>query len=795
MDDAALRRSRTLAAALEPVIGQVFFSPECHAAYARARVRAESRDAWAWSRCPTGPRTSRAAGSLLGQVRPGVVAAAFGVFKPEVVSAGVTLGWSLTDAPTIFAERRAGARRATRARARRRRRAARDRARRCCSSARSSRSASRAAPLFAGLRSWWDDPADAVDAPVPPRRHAPRVPRRRAHLVVDERRARRRRDRPAQRRVHGTPAAQLRAHARLERRRARSGRGAAPPAGLAGRRRRSATTAATRAKTSSARPTARWRPRSTRSATTSTSWSGCSSRGDAVDAEVGGVRRRTGRSLARPRRLTVTVARVPARADRRLGVVRVPRPPQRHRDARQDARAHARRRHLAPRDLRARCGERPRRPCAARVARPRCEVTLECDGARDAFAATISPFFLGDSSLVFRRGAGLRGRTIAFDASKTAAAIDRDLVARLGSSRARVARDDHAPRATEPAGALFVVSLPIGNDADIGRRAVEVLERVDLVLAEDTRRLRALGQRIGIDVARAHELPRPQRVAERVDGVLERLRRGARVALVSDAGTPLCSDPGYVVVSRAVAEGIPVCPVPGPSAALAVLAASGLPVDRFVFGGLSAPPFGAAPPGRARADRAPGARWCSTRAAPRVAETLADIAAVCPEWRVCLGREVTKTFEEFRYGDRAELAARDREREAARRVHARDRARRPTAATATPATERDRRRDRRRCCARCSHRACPRSTLAQALRSLPGIGRNQAYERVLALGRDQPPAMTLTQVVGQGPHGGIAGRRRSRELQRRVRGHERRRRHRRRAIRVPPRIGATRSDS
>ena len=139
--------------------------------------------------------------------------------------------------------------------------------------------------------------------------------------------------------------------------------------------------------------------------------------------------------------------------------------------------------------------------------------------------------------------------------------------------------------ASEPApGALFVVSLPIGNDGDLGRRAIEVLERVDLVLAEDTRRLRALAQRVGIDVARATSY-HDHNEDQRVDGVLERLRNGERVALVSDAGTPLFSDPGYVVVSRAVAEGIPVCPVPGPSAALAVLAASGLPVDRFVFGG------------------------------------------------------------------------------------------------------------------------------------------------------------------------------------------------------------------
>ena len=153
------------------------------------------------------------------------------------------------------------------------------------------------------------------------------------------------------------------------------------------------------------------------------------------------------------------------------------------------------------------------------------EVVLECDGARDAFTATISPFFLGDSSLVFRRGAGLRGRTIGFDASKTAADLDRALIARLAGSERELRVTITAAGARPSTGALFVVSLPIGNDGDIGRRAIEVLERVDLVLAEDTRRLRALGQRIGADFARATSY-HDHNEAERVEGVLEQLRAG-----------------------------------------------------------------------------------------------------------------------------------------------------------------------------------------------------------------------------------------------------------------------------
>ncbi len=157
MDDVLLR-SRQLAAALEPVVGQVFFSPECHAAYARLGF-APSPGRLGSVALPDGPAYFTSRGSLLGQVRPGVVAAAFGVFKPELVSAGVTLGWSLTDAATIFEERRGGAV---------------GQLERLLgpSDANVPRAAAlleraveplgvEGRPLFAGLRSWWDDPEDA----------------------------------------------------------------------------------------------------------------------------------------------------------------------------------------------------------------------------------------------------------------------------------------------------------------------------------------------------------------------------------------------------------------------------------------------------------------------------------------------------------------------------------------------------------------------------------------------------------------------------------------------------------
>ena len=367
--------------------------------------------------------------------------------------------------------------------------------------------------------------------------------------------------------------------------------------------------------------------------------------------------------------------------------------------------------------------------------RGRVEVVLECEGERDEFTATMSPFFLGDDSLVFRRGDGLRGDTFAFDATKTAATVDRRLVGLLGSPDRRLTVTIRAVASGPAPGALFVVALPIGNDGDIGARAVKVLERVDLVLAEDTRRLRSLAQRIGIDPARATSY-HDHNEAQRVDGIIERLRLGARVALVSDAGTPLFSDPGYVLVSRAVEEGIAVCPVPGPSAVLAVLAASGLPVDRFVFGGFL-PRRSSARQQALRELTALGCAVVCYESATRLAETLADIAAVRADWRVCIGREVTKIFEEFRRG-RAQDLARELAGEQPRGEC--------TIVIAPPAggdggTDTD--------ASATAHdvdallrslldQGVPASTVAQALKAMPGVGRNEAYERVLALGRERP---------------------------------------------------------
>jgi hypothetical protein len=158
MDDATLRRNaRTLAATLEPLIGQVYFAPECHEAYA-ALGFSPSPATLNDVALPDGPAYFTSRGSLLGQVQPDVIAAAFGVFKPEVVVDGVTKGWSITDAPTIFRARRSGAV----AQLQRVLGAPTDHVSRAAAVLEPAVDALAVPgrPLFAGLRAWWDDPAD-----------------------------------------------------------------------------------------------------------------------------------------------------------------------------------------------------------------------------------------------------------------------------------------------------------------------------------------------------------------------------------------------------------------------------------------------------------------------------------------------------------------------------------------------------------------------------------------------------------------------------------------------------------
>jgi 16S rRNA (cytidine1402-2'-O)-methyltransferase len=201
---------------------------------------------------------------------------------------------------------------------------------------------------------------------------------------------------------------------------------------------------------------------------------------------------------------------------------------------------------------------------------------------------------------------------------------------------------------------LYVVATPIGNLRDITLRALDVLAAVDLVLCEDTR----VGARLLAAHGIAARLTRYDDHAgpDARPRILQRLTAGARVALTSDAGTPLISDPGYRLVREAAALGIAVFPIPGPSASLAALSVSGLPTDRFLFAGF--------PPARSAARRAMLEELADVRSTlvfyesgPRLAESLADMAAVLGPREAVVARELTKLYETVLRGTLAGLAA------------------------------------------------------------------------------------------------------------------------------------------
>lgn len=208
-------------------------------------------------------------------------------------------------------------------------------------------------------------------------------------------------------------------------------------------------------------------------------------------------------------------------------------------------------------------------------------------------------------------------------------------------------------------GRLVVVATPIGNLGDLSPRAAEALREVDLILAEDTRHTGRLLAHIGSEVPQRslHEHNERERTAE----VLERIASDERVALVSDAGTPAVSDPGFRLIAACVAAGVRIEPIPGPSAALAALVASGLPTDRVAFEGFL-PRKGAARR-RRLAELGTEPRTLVLFVAPHRAAADLDAlaAALGPDRRAALGRELTKLHEEVRHGTLAELAEGARE--------------------------------------------------------------------------------------------------------------------------------------
>ena len=203
------------------------------------------------------------------------------------------------------------------------------------------------------------------------------------------------------------------------------------------------------------------------------------------------------------------------------------------------------------------------------------------------------------------------------------------------------------------AGTLYLVATPIGNLADITHRALQVLRDVDLIACEDTRHTRKLLQHYGIDTKTIsyHEHNEQQRATE----LIELLQQGSDVAVVSDAGTPAISDPGFRLVRAAIENDVRIVPLPGPSALVASLVAAGLPTNEFFFGGFL--------PARSTARRA---RFEEVRAVPgtlifyeaphRLAASLKDAHEILGEREAVVARELTKLHEQLKRGRLSELA-------------------------------------------------------------------------------------------------------------------------------------------
>ena len=204
------------------------------------------------------------------------------------------------------------------------------------------------------------------------------------------------------------------------------------------------------------------------------------------------------------------------------------------------------------------------------------------------------------------------------------------------------------------AGTLYIVSTPIGNLEDITLRALNILRDVQIIAAEDTRHTQKLLQHYHISTAQTsyHD----HNKEEKAEILISRLKEGRDIALVSDAGTPGISDPGYYLINRAIGEGIKVTPIPGPTASIAALSISGLPTDAFVFEGFL--------PAKKTA-RQKKLRELSTErrtlilfeAPHRLTSTLRDIAEVLGDRKIVLTRELTKVFEEVIRGRVSEVIA------------------------------------------------------------------------------------------------------------------------------------------
>jgi 16S rRNA (cytidine1402-2'-O)-methyltransferase len=293
-------------------------------------------------------------------------------------------------------------------------------------------------------------------------------------------------------------------------------------------------------------------------------------------------------------------------------------------------------------------------PDALAALRGRVRVELRCGEARDSFEATVSPLFHRGQPLAFRRDPAAKSKSFAFLSSKAAADLAPPLVQALKRPGAVLEAAITPLAEPPPPGTLYLVALPIGHQGDLSPRAVDILASVDLILAEDTRiaheALAWRGIRTRMQSCYAHN--------ERSRGAEagRRLAEGQRLALVTDAGMPVVSDPGHEIVAAALAAGAEIRVIPGPSAVLAALALSALPADSFRFAGFP-PRQGGARKEWIRALIAAGETSILFESPHRLKDLLHGLAEAIPERRMAVCRDLTKQSEQVWRGTVAELCA------------------------------------------------------------------------------------------------------------------------------------------
>jgi 16S rRNA (cytidine1402-2'-O)-methyltransferase len=271
---------------------------------------------------------------------------------------------------------------------------------------------------------------------------------------------------------------------------------------------------------------------------------------------------------------------------------------------------------------------------------------------------------------------------------------------------------------------LFVVATPIGNLEDVTLRALRVLREADVIAAEDTRRTRILLRHHGIDRPLTSYYDAVER--EKAPRLVAQMTAGKRIALVSDAGTPGIADPGYHLVRAAVAAGIPVVPIPGPSSVAALVSVSGLAVDRFAFEGFL-PPRDAARRARLAAMVDEERTMVFLETARRLPGFLEAAAAVLGARDAVIGRELTKLHEELMRGTLSELRDRVQERDVLRGEVAIAIAGRPEGPGVTDEGELD-------ADIRAAHAAGMHvRDLSAAIAARRGLPRRLVYQRALAL--------------------------------------------------------------